>query len=634
MGNQPRSTRREFLAVTGAAAAAGAVGLSSTGAEASSPAAGARSKQGGPRPTRQRPNILFLLVDEMRYPPVYEGLLLKRFRRKYLKTQNALRATGVEFHRHYAASTACSPSRTSIFTGHYPSLHGVSQTSGAAKANDDPDMFWLDPDTVPTLGDYFRAAGYRSFYRGKWHVSNADIEIVGTHNQYLSFDQTTGAPDLQREMVYSEAERLEGYGFDGWIGPEPHGSNPLNSGSSAASGNRSRDIGFAQQSVDLLRQLDASDDDTPWFMVSSFVNPHDIALWGYGARASGTFDFSVENVVPQFPGLFRVPVFGQSLRDDLSTKPSCQLDYQETYRIWMQGTPPDQYFRLYYQLHKNVDQDMYMVYQQLQQTRFFDNTIVVFSSDHGDLLGAHNYLHQKWYQAYEESLRVPLIISNPRIVPEPLEVNGITSHIDLLPTMLGIAGLDPADLIGDVAVGHTDAVMPVGRNLVDALSGGLDALREPIYFMTDDDPSRGLNQQNVFGVGYDSVKQPNHLESVIVEIDGDVWKYTHYFDNTQFWSDTTPTAGPIRDIVVDVEEGPIDVPGTHPVAATKRVKYDPAHQEFEMYNVTADPMELDNLVHKPEYREMEQQLATLLNQQRAAKRLYTQNGPTPGQPNF
>jgi choline-sulfatase len=632
MGNQPRSSRREFLALTGAVAAAGAIGLSDERASAASPAT--RSRWGPPSPTPHRPNILFLLVDEMRYPPVYEGLPLKRFRRRYLRTQNALRATGVEFHRHYAASTACSPSRTSIFTGHYPSLHGVSQTAGAAKANDDPDMFWLDPNTVPTLGDYFRAGGYRTFYRGKWHVSNADLEIIGTHNQYLSYDPTTGAPDRQRQLVYAEAERLEDYGFEGWIGPEPHGSNPLNSGSSAPPGSRSRDIGFAEQSVELLQRLDSSGDDTPWFMVSSFVNPHDIALWGYAARASGTFDFDVQQIVPQFPGLFDLRMFGQSLEDDLSLKPSCQLDYQQTYRTWMQGTPPDQYFRLYYQLHKNVDDDMYLVYEQLRRTRFFDDTIVVFSSDHGDLLGAHDYLHQKWYQAYDESLRVPLIISNPRLVPAPVGVQGITSHVDLLPTMLGLAGLDPGDLLDEVAVGHTDAVLPVGRNLVDVLGGGFDALDEPIYFMTDDDPSRGWNQQNIFGVGYQSVTQPNHVESVIVEIDGEVWKYSHYFDNTQFWSDTSPTNGPIRDIVVTVDDGPIDVPGTHDVPATKTVKFDPAHQQFEMYNVTADPMELANLAGAAAYAAMEARLAVLLNQQRAAKRLYTTNGVTPGQPVF
>ena len=56
------------------------------------------------------------------------------------RTQNALPANGVEFHRHYATATACAPSRTSLFTGQYPSLHGVTQTNGGAKGADEPEL--------------------------------------------------------------------------------------------------------------------------------------------------------------------------------------------------------------------------------------------------------------------------------------------------------------------------------------------------------------------------------------------------------------------------------------------------------------------------------------------------------------
>ena len=62
-------------------------------------------------------------------------------------------------------------------TGQYPSLHGVTQTDGVAKdANNDDEMFWLAPDTVPTLGDWFRAGGYRTFFKGKWHASHAHLD--------------------------------------------------------------------------------------------------------------------------------------------------------------------------------------------------------------------------------------------------------------------------------------------------------------------------------------------------------------------------------------------------------------------------------------------------------------------------
>ena len=80
-----------------------------------------------------RPNFLILMCDEMRFPPIYESQATKAFRQQYLQTQNSLRQNGIDFQRHYAASVACSPSRASICTGHYPSLHGVTQTTGAAK---------------------------------------------------------------------------------------------------------------------------------------------------------------------------------------------------------------------------------------------------------------------------------------------------------------------------------------------------------------------------------------------------------------------------------------------------------------------------------------------------------------------
>ena len=128
-------------------------------------------------PEMTSPNVLLIMTDEERYPPPYETDAVARFRREQLGARESLRAGGLEFHRHYAGSTACAPSRASLFTGQYPSLHGVSQTDGLAKRHTDPDMPWLDPDGVPTLGDWFRAGGYRTQYRGKWHVSHAELPI-------------------------------------------------------------------------------------------------------------------------------------------------------------------------------------------------------------------------------------------------------------------------------------------------------------------------------------------------------------------------------------------------------------------------------------------------------------------------
>jgi choline-sulfatase len=591
------------------------------------------------------------MCDEMRFPPVYESEATREFRQKYLKTQNRLRANGIEFTRHYAASSACTPSRTSILTGHYPSLHGATQTYGSAKDPFDPGIFWLDPDSLPTLGDYFRTAGYRTYWRGKWHVSAADKVVPGTHTPLPSFNPTTGAPDPAAEELYTAADRLDPFGFSGWIGPEPHGSSPLDSGSSVPESQQGRDITYAQQTVKLIQELDQDQNSTPWLVVSSFVNPHDICLWGLWANSNygPEFEFDTEDIVPfdkQNPGqqqLFEPELFKQTLNDDLTIKPGCQKTYQESYAKWIQPilenpATLNQYYRYYYQLHKNVDEEMGKVLEALLGSRFKDDTIVVFTSDHGDMLGAHGNQHQKFYQAYEETTRVPLIIWNPKLFSGSRTVEALTSHIDLMPTLLGLAGIDPIPIRDQLALDYSDAHPLVGRDLSPLILGQVDpaSIDDPVFFMTDDDTCRGLNKDNWMGIAKDSVVQPNHVETVVARLDdGKVWKYTRYFDNPQFWSSPgTPGERGVQDVIqkqVDPNPKPDDPqPATVHIDVT--VKVTPVPEEFEMYNVTDDPMELLNLYGQPAFSKQQAALARLLQKQCKEKRLIPCSGDVPGQP--
>lgn len=630
-------TRRDFLTGTTSTAALGALGLHAVTGEAAQALAKAARAPGF---KGRHPNILILMCDEMRYPPFYETDEARAFRRQYLKTQNALRAHGMEFHRHYAASVACVPSRTSIYTGHYPSLHGVTQTTGAAKESFDPDVFWLAPNSVPTIGHYFRAAGYSTFWKGKWHASDADLNIPGTHSQLLSYDPNTGVPDPGLESLYLEADQLGRYGFSGWIGPEPHGRLPLNSGSSAAdTAVNGRDIGFASQTKSLIEQLDRKRGNQPWLIVVSFVNPHDITLYGLAATLSGKFDFHLqEGIVPV--NLLEPMPAGPTHLETLANKPSCQASYRDAYHSVFQPILFDErYVRIYYQLQKDVDEQMMRVYQALQDSRFRDNTLVIFTSDHGDLLGAHGNMHQKWYMAYEEAIHVPLIISSPRLFPEPESVDSLTSHIDLLPTLLGLAGLNAEYLRKKLAPDFSDAEPLVGRNLAPIVYGEVspDAINEPLYFMTDDDPSRGLNQDNWTGIPYNSVIQPNHIETVIARLNGKIWKYSRYFDNPQFWStpgdpdaDPPPDLTPQDVVVTPPDEPPPSTEGIYTIEYAVSVKTQPLPDEFEMYNVTDDPGELNNLYDQgyPEQAILEK----LLAEQCAQKRLTPVSGTVPGQP--
>lgn len=119
---------------------------------------------------------------------------------------------------------------------------------------------------------------------------------------------------------------------------------------------------------------------------------------------------------------------------------------------------------------------------------------------------------------------MPLIIYSQTLFPNPRSVDSLTSHVDVLPTLPGLAGIDPEPIRRQLAEDHSDALPLVGRDLAPLVLGEVSPahVNDPLYFMTDDDPSRGLNQENWTGIGCNSVAQPNHLETVIARLDG--WK--------------------------------------------------------------------------------------------------------------
>ncbi|MFM1651065.1 sulfatase-like hydrolase/transferase [Brevibacillus sp. B_LB10_24] len=547
-------------------------------------------------------NILLFIVDQQRYPPIYETAELRAWRKQNLLTQSRLSSQGVEFSRHYVGATACSPSRATLFTGQYPSLHGVTQTSGAAKEPFDSDMFWLDRNTVPTMGDYFRAAGYRTFYKGKWHISDEDIIIPGTRTPIPSYHPHTGVPDPAKTELYLHADRLDAFGFTGWVGPEPHGQDPHNSGSSAAIGVRGRDEFYAAELVELISKLaqesKSSDQYQPWLIVASFVNPHDIALYGAISASYPLFAFSVDDTIPPVPA-------PPTINETLLTKPRCQASYRKTYPQALQPIFRNAFYRrLYYQLQKNVDREMGKVFQALQQSSFYQDTIVVFTSDHGELLGAHGDLHQKWYCAYEEALRVPLVFHNPRLFDKHRKINTATSHVDILPTLLGLIGADAEKLRETLRQSFSEVRPFVGRDLSALLrgeGGPADAWDDPVYFMTEDDVTNGQHQVGLLGNPYKSVVQPNALETVITarNVDGckEYWKYSRYYPN--------------------------------PRSRTQNARELQVPDEYEMYNLTKDPWETTNLAHPAfstsQTRSIQLHLAELLHDQSVRKRLYPAN---------
>lgn len=533
------------------------------------------------------PNVLVIMTDEERYPPPYETPEVKAFRRDQMPSQARLRDGGLELHRHYVGSTACVPSRATLFTGQYPSLHGVSQTDGVAKNHDDPAMRWLDPDAVPTLGDWFRAAGYRSHYRGKWHISHADLTVPGSHEGLLASDED-GRPLADAIDAYRRADRLDPFGFSGWIGREPHGAAKADCGTV-------RDGVFAEQVIELFGELAASASDGPWLTVASFVNPHDISFAGGFYELLLGFEPG-DDTVPDIP---EAPSQG----DSFAGRPGCQ---EQFVGLWPQMVAPQPadvaYRRLYYYLHKLVDQAIGRILDALDASGMADDTIVVFTSDHGDLLGAHGGLQQKWANAYDEATRVPMVVKGPGITPSAAGVGIPTSHVDLIPTLLGLVGADIERAEAEVGRHHRETRPLPGRDLSALLGGRVDetAVATPVYFLTEDAVSRGHSQRNVLtGDPFESLDPPACIESVVAALptgDGgaeELWKLNHYYERLDDWHAergmATSTAGPAAD------------------------------PEWELHNLTADPEERHNRADDaPEAR---QRMLTVLEAQRDEKRL-------------
>ena len=538
--------------------------------------------------TGNSPNILVIMTDEERYPPPYESDAVTSFRTKYMTARESIRSSGVEFHRHYTGSTACTPSRATLFTGQYPSLHGVSSTDGAAKQSTDPEMTWLDPNSVPTLGDWFRAGGYHTHYRGKWHVSHADLVIPGTHEGLMASDDA-GKPIPEAVEAYERADRLDPFGFSGWIGREPHGAEKSDCGTV-------RDGVFAEQVVELFDGLARARRDGPWLAVASFVNPHDIAFSGFGWEQLLGFG-PPDDTVPEIPE-------APSQSDSFAGRPPCQEAFKALWpKMIFESAADLAYRRLYYYLQKVVDESIGRILESLRASGMFDDTIVVFTSDHGDLIGAHGGLVQKWFNVFDEATRVPLLVSGPGVARVDGGISVPTSHVDLVPTLLGLAGIDLELAWAGVAAHHAEAHALPGRDLSDLVTGksGAAPVASPVYFMTEDNPSRGLTQVNILnGTPFEPVGAPSNIESVVASRPtgpggtDELWKLNHYYERLDDWYADRGIA-----------PNPFAAPAADPL--------------FELHNLSADPEERHN--RAGDDAAMLSTMKSILESQRDEKRL-------------
>ena len=359
--------------------------------------------------------------------------------------------------------------------------------------------------------------------------------------------------------------------------------------------------------------------------MTSLLNPHDIALWGDSTINSPLYYLKQQIENSNVPDeVFEPTQWEQIKNDDITKKPAAQASYRATYpKSFQTVTNNSDYHRFYYALQENVDKHVLSVLKTLMSRKHaWRDTIVIYIADHGDQLGAHGSLYQKWHQAYDQTVRTPFIVHNPVLFPKPKTTDVLTSHADLLPTMLGLAGLSEKKLRAKLSETHSEVRKLPGRDLSGFILGekSESSVDEPVFFMTEDEPTRGTNQMDADGNYYKAVVQPCHIEAVIAKLPTgangalEKWKYVRYWDNPAFWSN------PFRSDVVTFIDGNSVTPGTYSATVTVKVPaaqqtadtIAPPSDEFELYNVTADPLELTNLYGNATYADTQEKMAAYL----------------------
>ncbi len=553
-----------------------------------------------------RPDVVVLMTDQERAAPPYESAAVADWRRRKLVGAQWFEDNGVSFRRHHTGSLACVPSRPTLFTGQYPDVHGVTQTNGLGKMQDDSRMRWLRPGEVPTLGHWFRAGGYDTHYVGKWHMTHADLTDPATGDALATHDDD-GVIDPTAEKAYLDADRLDEFGFSGWVGPEPHGGKPSQSGLVCDPIYADRAVTWLEDRYDRRRKGEA-DAMRPFLLVVSFVNPHDIVYtpaWLGPLGPDNPFASDPDNPpdVPPSP----------SDDEDLATKPAAQIAYRAAYPTTYGPAPAversyrghaQKYRNLYHRLHLCSDGPLDRVRRAVTDGGSGD-AVLVRTSDHGELLGAHGGLHQKWFNLYDEATRVPFVVARVgRAATTSRTVDGApTSHIDLVPTLIAAAGMDRAEVAAELACAFSELHELPGRDLMPVVDGADPDTARTVYSMTRDNMPEG--DSGASGLArrlglVDSqppplrIQVPAHVaanfESIVSRVDtsdapegaGHLWKIVRSFDDPATWT----------------EPGVRHLAGTGPGGELYRST--PLPDQWELYDLDADPIEVCNRYDDPD----------------------------------
>lgn len=356
----------------------------------------------------KRPNILFIMTDQHRWDCIGAN------GNQLIKTPNLdrLAADGANFTNFFVQAPVCVPSRASFFTGRYPHSH-------RNRVNYTP----LDRGEV-LMQSRLRDAGYATASVGKLHYHPPTVQEA-KRTGFDAVELHDAVPSLDRYSDYvawrERHDPQSDLGYRALAKDIPSGKNPFRQ---AIDEKYSETTWVGERTRHHLRKLAAGDQ--PFFLFSSFWKPH--APFEVPQPFDAMYD-DIEIPLPRQMTLDQINRLPSPLRTlILRFRPSYNIDRDRLQ--WM--------YRSYYGAISHIDREVGLILDELAAAGITDNTIVVFSSDHGDQLLEHGLMGKNCF--FEASVRVPFIIRFPPRV-RPAQHDDLVESVDLLPTLFELASL-------------------------------------------------------------------------------------------------------------------------------------------------------------------------------------------------
>lgn len=398
----------------------------------------------------QKTNLIWIITDEHNFRTIgaYRDQLtpeqaLLWGAKAFPETPNldALAKNGTIFNSMYCSAPVCSASRSSMFTGMYPVTLGIPNNS-----NKNGDGKYLKPE-VTTIADVLSKAGYMTGYTGKWHLAESrDASVDKDHDEWWS-PYPVGAPEDtygfedKRFMFNGGHDKYKGLDANGnpyaasknvkLIGKDKYGQ-PLFEDAKSKNVKHTTDF-LTDRALDFI---DANKS-KPFYLVVSIPDPHtpDVVRAPYDTMYKGT--------VTQLPPTYKI-AYENKNNPDLPTwqKPDAKTKNEAKLKNEI-----EQYFGMV----KLIDDNIGRLVQKLKDNGVYENTIIVFSSDHGDLLGEHGRVNKG--TIHEASSKIPFIVSQGAtgkspLIPRGKVINEAGNTTDWMPTFLKVLGVDCPKVAG------------------------------------------------------------------------------------------------------------------------------------------------------------------------------------------